>query len=302
MEIQERRRGKGTYYYLVHSYRDGHRVRKLERYLGRRPPRDLDRIREGLLAEVLGRQWNPLLERVRADYQAELRRMAPVTREKELETFAIRFTYNTNRIEGSALTLRETAELLDRGITPSHRVIADVQETVAHRRVFREALTETGPFDLARMLRWHRELFKETKPDLAGKVRAHGVRIRGSAFVPPVPIELDLLLREYFDWVRVGWSTIHPVVFASLAHLRLVTIHPFADGNGRISRLAMNFVLFRKGYPMLDIPYEKRSGYYRALERSQIGRDDSYFVRWFLRRYVRETTRTVRRAPHQLGA
>jgi Fic family protein len=49
-----------------------------------------------------------------------------------------------------------------------------------------------------------------------------------------------------------------------------VTIHPFGDGNGRISRVMMNFVLNKKGYPMLDIPYSGRSSYHAALERAQV--------------------------------
>ena len=65
-------------------------------------------------------------------------------------------------------------------------------------------------------------------------------------------------------------------------------IHPFGDGNGRISRLMMNFVLQKHNYPMLDIPYEKRNSYYTALERSQIKRDNAPFLNWFFRRYLKE--------------
>ncbi|MBU4493217.1 MAG: Fic family protein, partial [Nanoarchaeota archaeon] len=78
---------------------------------------------------------------------------------------------------------------------------------------------------------------------------------------------------------------------AALVHLKFVTIHPFSDGNGRISRLIMNFVLNRHGYPLLNISYEKRTGYYNALERAQIKKQDNIFVQWFFRRYVKEYKR-----------
>ena len=70
---------------------------------------------------------------------------------------------------------------------------------------------------------------------------------------------------------------------AALVHLRFVTIHPFGDGNGRVSRLMMNFVLNRNHYPMLNIEYKNRNSYYRALERSQTLQDDHIFASWFFR-------------------
>ena len=76
------------------------------------------------------------------------------------------------------------------------------------------------------------------------------------------------------------------VELAALVHLKFVTIHPFSDGNGRISRLMMNFVLHKHGFPMLDIPYEKRTGYYNALERSQVKKNDLIFLQWFFKKYA----------------
>jgi Fic family protein len=294
MDIQKRRRGRNTYYYLVYSYRDGQKVRKIERYLGRKPPVSLSQLKEGLGEEAITKQWGTELEQTRVAYSSNLEQMPPVVRAQELDTFAINFTYDSNRIEGSSLTLQETSELLEHGITPSHRPLSDVQETLAHRRVFLAALAPRERLDRATFLAWHRALFRETKPEYAGLVRRHQVRIRGSRFIPPAPSGLDLLLDEFFEWLTRAWRTLHPVVLAALVHLRLLTIHPFADGNGRVTRIAMDFVLYRKGFPMLDIPYERRSGYYRALERAQIQRDEFVFVRWFLRRYLKENMRRAR--------
>jgi Fic family protein len=65
-------------------------------------------------------------------------------------------------------------------------------------------------------------------------------------------------------------------------------VHPFADGNGRMSRLLMNFVLEKHGFPLLNIPYGDRRSYYNALERSQVKKVDSIFIQWFLKRYLKE--------------
>jgi Fic family protein len=295
VELQARRRGKQTYYYLVHSYREEGRVRKAERYIGPAPPKNLAATKSALSIELATARAGPWLNKIRDRYRASQRTSDPDLRRKELESFATQFTYDTNRIEGSSLTLRETSLLIADGITPSNRPLTDVQEALAHQRVFLTALRSTPSLTLESLLEWHRELFDQSKPLLAGRLRTGRVRISGSRFEPPLPIELDLLLREFFHWYEVAWKTMHPVVLAGLVHLRLVTIHPFGDGNGRLTRLAMNYVLYRKRFPMIDIPYERRAGYYRALEGSHLSGDEGVFLRWFLRRYLDENTGRVSR-------
>ena len=288
-----RRRGQRTYYYLTHSYRQSGKVRKIERYLGPAKPKDVESLKAELRNVLFSQQFEPALARSRKSYLANLSKMPNSIREKELETFATQFTYDSNRIEGSSLTLRETALLLVDGITPSNRPLSDVQETLAHQRVFLDALRRTPELSLGSLLGWHLELFRTTKPWLAGQIRNYGIRIAGSKFEPPTPIELDFLLQDFFSWLKVAWKNLHPVVLAGLVHLKLVTIHPFGDGNGRATRIAMNYVLYRKRYPMIDIPYTRRAGYYRALEASQIRKDETSFVRWFLRRYLEQNGEVV---------
>jgi len=94
---------------------------------------------------------------------------------------------------------------------------------------------------------------------------------------------------EFFKWYDRNKDKIHPVQLAGLVHLKLVTIHPFTDGNGRVSRLMMNFVLYKHGYPMFNITYEKRAGYYSALERSQTKKQEDIFLQWFFNRYLNES-------------
>lgn len=141
------------------------------------------------------------------------------------------------------------------------------------------------------VLEWHKNMFQATKPDVAGKIREYQVAISGSKFMPSFPAEVYPLLKEFFVWYGKCRGRIHPVELAALVHLKFVTIHPFGDGNGRISRLMMNFVLDKHGYPMLDIPYKGRSSYYNALERSQVKKNDNIFLQWLLKRYVKENAR-----------
>ncbi|MGQ0797665.1 MAG: Fic family protein, partial [Methanobacteriota archaeon] len=114
-------------------------------------------------------------------------------------------------------------------------------------------------------------------------------------FGPPSPVEVDVLLQEFFRWYAPSRDRLHPVELAALVHLKFVTVHPFADGNGRVARLLMNFVLHERGYPMLNIPYEGRARYYAALERAQTKGVEGIFVQWFLRHYVRSHRRLLMR-------
>ncbi len=289
--IRERERKGKRYYYLVHSYRVDGKVEKRERYLGTEVPEDIERIKADLMDEVKRERWFVDFDRIKADYTSERDGMPETARAKEIEAFATRFTYNTNRIEGSRLTLMETAELLERGVTPGGRPLDDVKEAEAHRDAFFEMLEYGKDLSMRTVLYFHKRVFDGTKPDIAGKLREHPVMISGSRFEPPLPVLVYPLLTEFFKWYRKAKDKVHPVEMAALVHLRLVTIHPFTDGNGRVSRLMMNMVLERAGFPMLDIPYEKRGGYYRALERAQTKEEDTIFLHWFFRRYLAQNKR-----------
>jgi Fic family protein len=276
------------YFYLQHTLRTSKGVETRERYLGARLPANIDEVKRDFLTEIYKERWYPLLDGIRANYLKEQRRMPRSASQKQARSFSVRFTYDTTRIEGSRLTYRETADLLERGLSPRAKPIEDIKEVEAHDKVFREVLAYEKDLSLRVILLWHKRLFEETKPDIAGKIRAHQVAISGSRFIPPSPVEVQPLLREFFRWYDRNKSSLHPVELAAGVHLRFVTVHPFADGNGRMSRLLMNFVLQRRGFPPLNIAYEDRRSYYNALERSQVKKVDSVFILWLFKRYLKE--------------
>ncbi len=276
------------YYYLEHSFREKGKVVNKTKYLGDKIPENIEKLKKEFMLDLYKEKWFSLFDKIKAKYQHEQKIMPPSSKAKEKQTFAIKFTYNTQKIEGSKLTLKETANLLERGITPEEKSIIDVKEAEAHKNVFFEMLEYKKDLSLQIVLYWHKKLFEKTKPDIAGKTRNHQVAISRSKFIPPMPSEIESDLKDFFDWYNKNKNKLNPVELSALAHLKFVTIHPFGDGNGRISRLMMNFVLNKNGCPMLDIAYEKRNSYYNALERSQIKKDESPFLNWFFRRYLQE--------------
>ncbi|MDE1813581.1 MAG: Fic family protein [Thaumarchaeota archaeon] len=277
-----------TYYYLEHSIRNGKQIKKKEIYLGRKIPSNIEKIKKDFLNDIHKQRWYVDVDRIKQKFSKEQGLMPKSVRRKELENFVTQFTYDTQRIEGSTLTRRETADLLERGITPKSKPMRDVQEAEAHRDLFYKILKSKKDLSLQMTTDWHWDLFNKTKADLAGKIRKYQVAIGGSKFIPPSPVEVYPMLTEFFQWYNKNKNKMHPVELAALAHFKFVTIHPFGDGNGRISRLIMNFILNRKNYPMLDIPYERRNSYYNSLERSQVKGDNGTFLQWFVKRYIKE--------------
>jgi Fic family protein len=277
-----------VYYYLNHSYRINGKVNKKEKYLGKKIPKNIEKFKTIFLDELYQKIWYPLFEEIQRNYAQDLSKMPVSARKKEFETFSILFTYDTQRIEGSTLTLRETADLFEKNITPGGRSLLDVKEAEAHQKLLLEIQNYKKDLDFQIILYWHKKLFEQTKPDIAGKLRQHQVRISGSKFKPPIPIEVYPLVMELIKWYNRNKSKMNPVMLAGLMHLKFVTNHPFGDGNGRVGRLVMNFILHRHMYPMMNIPYVNRTSYYNALERSQLKKDENIFVHWFFRRFVKE--------------
>lgn len=284
--IRKRNIGKQTYYYLEHTIRKDKKIEKREHYLGKQLPKNIEDLKKEFLNQLYQEQWYPVLDKIKQVFARDIRQTPVSARAEELAKFAIHFTYDTQRIEGSTLSLRETADLLERGITPTAKPIRDVKEAEAHKALFDEMLITKKDISYPLILHWHKKLLQDTKPDIAGKIRTHQVAISGSTFLPPSPVEVYPLLQDFFKWYDKNKSQLHPVILAALVHLKFVTIHPFGDGNGRISRILMNFVLHRKKHPMLNIHYEGRAGYYTALERAQIKKMDFIFIQWLIKGYV----------------
>ena len=130
-------------------------------------------------------------------------------------------------------------------------------------------------------------LLTDIDNEIAGKLRKVDVKIGDSAFMPLSYKILKDEMKAFIQWYNRN-KKLHPLVIASLVHLKFVTIHPFEDGNGRISRLLMNFVLLKHKYPMLNIRYSEREGYYDVLEDCQISETKKRFVEFIKNEYIKE--------------
>jgi len=275
MRIIKRKKGKEEYYYLQHSFRKGAKIITKEIYLGKEIPKDIEKIK-GEFKEQFQKELYEKLEKVKKDFQKEWKRLPESAKEREKEEIAIAFTYNTNAIEGSTITLEEAREIIQDKISPN-KPLRDVKETESHSKVFLDMLEKKEKITNELLLKWHREIFGETKSDIAGKYRDYLVRVGN--YIAPDWKDIKNLMKSLLEYTVK--EKINPVELAAIVHYRFEKIHPFGDGNGRIGRLVMNHILWHFKYPMLIIEYKKRNSYYRALQK-----EEEDFVKYFIRRYL----------------
>ena len=275
MRIIKRKKGKIKYFYLQHSFRKDGKVITKELYLGKKVPDNIEEIKAKLMLEAK-QVLSEKLEKIKNRFQEEWERYPESAKERELQEIAIAFTYNTNAIEGSTITLEEARLILEDKVAPS-KPLKDIRETESHAKIFLGMLKDSEKTSETLLLKWHRGIFENTKPDIAGRFRDYLVRV--GPYVAPDWHNLKKLLKQLITFVNE--SKLDPVELAARAHYMFEKIHPFGDGNGRIGRLLMNYILWKKGYPMLIIEYKKRKSYYKALQRTEEG-----FVNYFIRRYL----------------
>src|SRR3989338_1323916 len=187
------------------------------------------------------------------------------------EWFRIELTYTSNAIEGNTLTKQETALIVEKGITVEGKSLTEHQEAINHAQAFayiktlvvkkREELSQADVLDI------HRIILNKTDDVNKGKYRTVDVRLKGSETILPNALKVPMLMEEFITQLQTDLS--NPIKVAMDAHFKLVSIHPFIDGNGRTARLLMNLLLMQTGYPPAIIRKEDRSAYINSLEKGQ---------------------------------
>lgn len=210
------------------------------------------------------------------------------------ESFDIEYTYESNRIEGNTLTMQETHLVVNKGLTVKGKSMVEHLEAVNHQEAIdyiRDIASKQISLDKRTLLDIHSLVLHGIDRENGGKYRQENVMISGSEFKPPMFLQVPHLMDEFFEFYNTHTDSMHPVELASELHERLVTIHPFIDGNGRTARLLMNLILIRHGYPMtiLSSNNDKRHQYYNSLEATQTGQDpDKVQFKTFIAQNVKQ--------------
>jgi len=216
--------------------------------------------------------------------------------------YRISFTYSSNALEGNTLTETETKIILEDGITIGGHPVREIQEALGHSEAYDllYKLSSNPEIKEQDILNLHNFLYRQVDHDKAGKYRDKKVIITGTEFIPPSPQKVPDLMKKFVDDIPEMKSKYHPVEFAALLHLNLVTIHPFSDGNGRTARLLMNLALLQAGYVVTIIPPVVRNDYIYALKRAQTEPKDNQIFINFISECVYESTKDYLRILERL--
>ena len=230
------------------------------------------------------------------DVMNEWNALQPLSdRDREMlsRRFTIDFNYNSNHIEGNTLTYGQTEILLLFGKIVGEADVRDVHEMTASnvglKMMKEEAHLKETPLTQHFIRTLHKTLLREDYTvyrNLPGgvqtsyvihagqyKTRPNSVITRyGDRFEYATPEETPALMSDLVDWYndaeRSGKFT--PIELAAIFHYRYIRIHPFEDGNGRIARLMVNYILTRHDYPMIVVRSRKKKEYLEALHRTDL--------------------------------
>ena len=242
------------------------------------------------------------LDRLKADLDA-LRPLAPEQEQRVLQKFRLEWNYNSNAIEGNSLTLGETRSLLLHGLTAAGKPMRDHLDIKGHNEAvlwLEDFVRDERPLTEQFIRGMHEVLLGEAyytsaqtatgqptrKMIVPGQYKQQPNNVltaTGEMFYFASPEDTPAQMRDLVDWYRAEEAapTMHPVALAAEFHYRFVRIHPFDDGNGRMSRLLMNLILLRHGYPMTVIKATDRNPYLAALSAADAG-DPEPFLRFII--------------------
>lgn len=214
-------------------------------------------------------------------------------RDRLSRRFTIDYNYNSNHIEGNTLTYGQTEILLLFGKVVGEAYVRDVHEMTASnvglKMMATEAAVKEMPLTQSFIRALHKTLLREDYTvyrELPGgvqtsyvihagqyKTRPNSVITRyGDRFEYASPDETPALMTDLVNWYNEEEKKgkLSPTELAALFHYRYIRIHPFEDGNGRIARLMVNFILARHGYPMIVVRSRKKMEYLEALHATDL--------------------------------
>ena len=211
--------------------------------------------------------------------------------------YRIGLTWSSNALEGNTLTESETKVLLEDGLTVGGKPIKYTFEALGHAKAYDFMFTLLNSKEITEndILTMHSMFYKDIEPEYAGRYRDVEVIISGSKYPVCKPSDIQIKMNELFNWIKTKRTIYNPVEFAAQLHKRFVFIHPFKDGNGRISRLIMNATLIQDGYTLAIIPPILRTEYIELLEKAHI--DDKPFETFIAER-VSESQKDMMRLLH----
>ena len=242
--------------------------------------------------------------------------MSPENQRRWDKKVRLEFNYNSNHIEGNTLTYGETELLLLFDETHGSRPMRDYEEMKAHDVAFQKIkewatdtetpLTEQDIKNLNQIILvqpfWKDAITPDGQPTrrqiMVGsyKTEPNSVRLpNGELFEYTAPQEVPIRMQELMEWYRDEQTALHPITLAAMFHYKFVCIHPFDDGNGRVSRLLMNYILLAHKLPPVVIKSSDKQNYLHALHLADTGQYEA-FIRYIAEQVVSSLEMAIKAA------
>ena len=285
MYVEKRNYYGKTRYWLAHSFREGGKIHKIRKLLGtdlsKEVLEDRKKKAEKLILDEINKYKiikDPLHNKIskeEIDFIKELQSEADLKvvhlSESDWKKFSELFSYNTNAIEGSELTLKETKNVIEKGVWPVDKSKQDIAEALGVDEAigFIRKTKEHISLDLIKEI--HKIVFKNSK-DFAGEFRKRGEEVvvrtgTGVIVHEGAPSSrIITLLKELIVWYNKYKNGYPGILLAAVVHNQFENIHPFADGNGRVGRILLNNILLKSGLPPLNIDLKNQREYYATLQ------------------------------------
>ncbi len=180
-----------------------------------------------------------------------------------IDRFTVNFTYETNAIEGSSLTLKDVTIIIKEGNTIRGKELREIYETVNTRDAIDLLFRKKPRLNAKSILNLHTMLVKNTGVSFGYKKFPNFLLNRYVQTTKPEKVKEEM--NSLIEWYHQT-KNIHPLQKAGIFHGRFEKIHPFEDGNGRVGRLLINLILLEHRYPPLIIRKTQRIAYFNALE------------------------------------
>lgn len=217
-------------------------------------------------------------DKLKIRFFRNISKLSNISKEQLIKRFKTGYTYHSCSIEGNTLSRAQVDLIINKNQSVDGKKLLEISEVRGHKKGIDYMMSELSDLDEYFIKKLHEILmegvmeFKEDGDDefVIGGYRCDMRFIEGADFVPVAPLQIPYEMKDLISFYKKNKYKIHPIELASEFHFRFVTIHPFSDGNGRMGRLLMNFILDRSGFPMIDISVENREQYIEALDSGKV--------------------------------
>ena len=284
MYIIQKARKRKKYLYLVKSVRlpDG-KTKKIEKTINKKKPlKKLEKEFEKYFLEkekklfqeyalntyktdsIFTKEQIKKIEEIKVDYSRLLKVFVKEQYKDVFDRFTANFTYESNAIEGSSLTLKDVAIVMFENMTIEGKDLREIYETRNSRKVVDLILKKKFKITEKDIIKMHKILIQNIDSRIGYKKFQN--EIIGSNLELTHPKKVKQEMSELIEWYNEKNKVLNPVQIAALFHGKFEKIHPFADGNGRVGRFIINTILLNNNYPPLIVRKTQRQSYIKCLQ------------------------------------